>query len=174
MKGLPRSLSRARKTTARVMRETYSLKDVVLTTANGATSEGWATHPVGQLPEGYVKIHGITVTNMIVTAVSGGGIADTWDGDWGLGTSPSVDETPPAGAFENLVATTAFGAATSAVSPAQNEFGDIADLDDPFDNTAGAMEINLNIMVDDANITADDTLTLAGEVTISYVVLGDN
>lgn len=43
------------------------------------------------------------------------------------------------------------------------------------DNTDGSLELNLNLLIDDANISADSqSLTASGELHIVYSVLGDD
>ena len=44
-----------------------------------------------------------------------------------------------------------------------------------FNNTDGSLELNLNVLVDDADIDADDIpCTADGELFIAYIMLGDD
>jgi len=64
------------------------------------------------------------------------------------------------------------GAATARVSPVVRATGVTAAI---FDNTDGSLEINLNLIIDDATISADDVeFTASGVLEIVYCVLGDD
>ena len=66
-------------------------------------------------------------------------------------------------------------AATAEVSPITRGLqADGAHCGVIFDNTAGALEVNLNLLIDDADISGTVAITVSGTVDISYIMLGDD
>ena len=100
-------------------------------------------------------------------------LTDTWSGDFGVGTTPASDATITAGDVD-IIASTAIGPATAeAIAAARvvEAHGDVI-----FDNTDGSLEINMNVLIDAADIVDDQSvvLTLSGVLQIAYIVLGDD
>lgn len=169
MKGLLRSLSR-NKTRQPIAKETFVAKNLLITLA-GATGVGYGSVVIGDFPEGNIQVMGC-VALLKFSKSTAAGVVDTFDGDFSIGTTPTADATLN-GTEVNIVPSTALGAATSGVSPlvrgASTTFGTI------YDNTDGSLELNLNLLIDDANISADGQILAAnGIVCISYIVYGDD
>ena len=174
MKGLQRSTKRGPKETQHIVRDVVNLSGLSFE-VDGASGVGWGTVQIGDFPEGNICLLGI-VANLQFSGPGGdAGLVDTWAGDYGVGSTPATDGTITAGDVD-LVPSTALAAATAEVSPktrgvqADGAFAGVV-----LDNTAGGLEVNVNLLVDDANISADDiAFTVSGEVYLSYVVLGDD
>lgn len=170
MKGLPRSTARASQAAAPVVKRTIPLRNFPVV-VNGASGVGFGSAVVADLPEGNILLLGL-VANLIISKSAGAsGVQAAYDGDVGLGTTPADDATIT-GADVNLIASTALGAATSGVSPTIRGTNATQAI---LDNTANDLEINLNLLIDDANISADaQTMYVNGDVVIAYIVLSDD
>jgi hypothetical protein len=170
-KGLPRSLARGG-VTAPVRRQTIKVTNAVVQ-VDGATGVGWGTAVIGDLPAGNILLLG-AVSYMQFTGPTSASLADTYDGDYSIGSAPTADSTIN-GSEVDIIQSTALGAATAEVSPRARGTSAAAICGTILDNTDGSLEVNLNLLIDDANISADDlNFTASGEVHISYVVLGDD
>ena len=171
MKGLPRSLSRGPKAAAKVLKETIQVSGLAMT-VDGATGVGFGTAVAGNLPEGNLNILGATAYLTFSGPGASADLDDDWAGDFGVGTTPAADATISAGDVD-LVASTAIAAATAEVSPRTRGVG--AGGAGVKDNTDNSLEVNINLLVDDANIGADDlAFTVDGEIHIQYAILGDD
>ena len=171
VKGLTRSLGRGVATVQKIMKHTVTVRAAALE-VDGATGVGFGTAVVGDLPEGNVLFLGATSYLQITTADAG--ITATFDGDYGVGTTPADDATIT-GADVDVIPSTALGAATAGISPRVRGASAVATCGTIHDNTDGSLELNLNVLIDDAAISADDTAsTFDLDMVLSYVVLGDD
>jgi hypothetical protein len=171
-KGLKRSLSGAVSTHV-IIKDLIKVSAVSLTVA-GASGVGFGSIAAGDFPQGNILFLGC-VAYMTFTGPISGSLSDTWAGDYGVGTTPASDGTITVGDVD-IVSSTALAAATAEVSPrtrgVQND-GSLAGV--MFDNTDDSLEINLNLLIDDADISADGIImSCTGEIFISYVVLGND
>jgi hypothetical protein len=166
-KGLPRSMRNAKAADAvKISDLRFGQRNFVIT--NGAP--GWGTIPLGQLPQGNILFLGV-VTYLKFTK-NDADITDTFDGDYALATAPIAS-----GALgsPDLIASTAFAAAASGGATTLMRAASAAGLAGlVVDNTAGDKEINLNVIIDDASISADGALFVEGSVHIAYTALGDD
>ena len=164
-KGLLRSLSRGPVLDRGVIRRVFPIENLAIS-MTGATGVGFGTAVVGDFETGRVVVVG-TRSTLTITEASAS-IIDTFSGDFGIGSTPLTDGTISAGDVD-MLASTAFGPAVSSsvtvsgVSTA-TEFGTI------LNNDSGALEINLNVLLDDASISGDDDITVNGTVELSYLV----
>ena len=169
-KGLPRSLAHANKAQAPINKMKISVNHPVSSLAT-STAIGFGSVVIGDFPEGNILLLGAVAT-LKFTGPTSANLVDTWEGDFGVGSTPASDATI-SGADEDIIPETALAAATAEVSPTTRAF-----LAAPavLDNTAGALEINLNVLVDAADITDDETVTLTvtGDLVLSYQVLSDD
>lgn len=169
MKGLERSRKRGRASATPIVKQNIVINTTITTT--GATGVGWGTAVVGDFPEGNILFLG-AVTYAKVSKLTAAGTQDTFDGDYSIGTTPTADATL-SGTEVNLIPSTALGAATGGVSPVVR--GASSSNSVIFDNTDGSLELNFNLLIDDANISADNQLfTLTGLISIAYIVLADD
>ncbi len=167
MKGLVRSLNRAPKAQQLMVKQVAIPVDLAVSVA-GTSGVGFGTSVLEGLPVGNILFLGAVAYLVIAGSGSDAGLVDTWSGDFGIGTTPLTDGTI-SGADVDIVASTAVGPAVAEVSPRTTGSGVVQAI---LDNTGGALEVNLNVLVDDANISATVPMTATGEVYISYVVLG--
>jgi hypothetical protein len=125
---------------------------------------------IGDFPEGNILVVGC-VAYVAVVATSGAGILTTWDGDFALGTL-AADDGSLTGADVNIVPATELPQAVAGVvarTRRANATGVV------LDNTDGSVEVNLNINVDDADISADTpTIRVFAELELIYSMLGDD
>lgn len=149
---------------------TFTAQDVTIT-------DGGAGHPgVGSLkiytfPEGWIHNFGI-VTDLEATAAAN--ISVTWSGDWAIGSTANAGDTIEGTELDLL----AESATAIAIGPA---VGSVLSLNDKseateqidFDGTAGAKEVYINVLVDDADCAGNSTISLTGTVVITWVNLGD-
>ncbi len=176
-KGLPRSHKRANKTIAPIVKDVFVARNQTVTLTEDAGGQpAWATLLVGDFPEGNILFLGAASYFTFAGSGADGDLADTWEGDYGVGTTPSTDDTTPlATTMEDIVQTTAIAAATAEVSPRTRGVSVDGEAGVMYDNTDGSLELNLNILVDAADITGDDSvLTINGELIVAYIVFGDD
>ncbi|MCK5612908.1 hypothetical protein KAR91_64135 [Candidatus Pacearchaeota archaeon] len=171
-KGLQRSISRGHPQARDVIKETLIAKDVAIT-IDGATGVGFGSVAIGDFPEGNILFLGAT-SYMSISGPTSANLVDTWSGDFGVGTTPADDGTITAGDID-LIGSTPLGPAVAEVSPRTRGISVAGDTGEIHDNTDGSLEINLNVLVDDADIDADGIVcTATGELHIAYMMLGDD
>lgn len=170
-KGLPRSLAHANLNAGAIVgKKVFPLNALAVTLA-GATGVGFGTAVLGDFAEGNLLFLGAVAYVQVTKDATATGIAATFDGDYSIGTTPTADATL-SGTDANIVGSAALGAATAGVSPVARGSGVTAVI---LDNTDGSLELNLNLIIDDANISADTQLVhCSGYVEVVYVVLGDD
>ncbi len=174
MKGLARSIKRGGLGGAVPVRRSIALNGSMDITGVAAAVDA-GEFVIEGLPEGNILFLG-AVANIIVSAVDADVLID-WAGDFGIGTIPNADVDLADAGDDDLIPSTALLAdtgtkatlATRGASTA-TEHGLI------IDNTAGALELNFNLLVDDNFITdaAVGTFTVTGTLELVYIVLGDD
>ncbi len=178
-KGLERSLRRGGPQKAVQLTETIVVRDLAMT-VDGATGIGFGTAVAANFPEGNILFVGAVAYLEFAGPGGDAGLSDTWAGDFGVGTTPASDATLTAGDID-LIDSTALAAATAEVSPRTRGVTGVDSTDGGllapliFDNTASTLEINVSLLVDDADISADDIDFLVnGEIMILYTMMGDD
>lgn len=166
-KGLPRSNSRGAPSRSAVVKQAIRVKNVPVSVA-GTTGVGFGTAVIGDLPAGNILLLGATAYLQFSTV--DGDVQAAYDGDYAIGTTPTADAAL-AGTEVNVVPSTPLGAATAGVSPVARGAGATAAI---LDNTDDSLELNLNLLIDDVNISGTGDFTVSGVVHIAYVVLGDD
>ncbi len=170
-KGLPRSLAHAKPFAAPINKLSLPV-NASIDSVTVAAAIGFGSVLIGDFPEGNILILGV-IANIGFAGPTSADLVDTWEGDFGIGTTPASDATITAGDVD-LVQSTAVGPATAeAIAETRGEVGTTGVI---HDNTDGSLEINLNLLVDAADQTDDTTVAIiaTGMVYISYVVLGDD
>lgn len=171
-KGLPRSTSRGAPQRQEIIKQTITIRDLPVT-VDGATGVGFGSAVAGDFPEGNILFLG-AVSYIQATGPTSASLGDTWNGDYGFGTTPAGDATIT-GADIDIIGSTPIGPAVAEASPRTRGTSVTATNAAVLDNTDGSLEINLNLLVDDADIGADDLVfTVNGELHLSYIVLGDD
>lgn len=171
-KGLSRSLGRGNPLIAKIMKQTFVAKDLVLD-MDGASGVGFATVVLGDFPEGNILLLGAVSYLSVRASGSEAGLLAAWEGDVGVGTTPMSDATISAG-DEDIIASHSH-IAVAEIGPRTRGTSLAADTGEIHDNTDGSLEINVNVLIDDDDISADDIeMFVDGEVTISFVMMGDD
>lgn len=165
-KGLPRSLARGNGKTV-VKKQKFPVKALALSVA-GTSGVGFGTAVMGDFPEGNILFLGAVAYLTFTSADSD--VVATYDGDFAIGTTPTADATLSS-TDANIIGSSALGAATAGVSPTVRATAATAAT---FDNTDGSLEVNLNLIVDDANISGTADFTADGMVEILYAVMLDD
>lgn len=171
-KGLQRSLSRApiASKPAALRRHLIPLNAVAMT-VDGATGVGDGQIVAGNLPEGNLIFQSAIAYLTFAGPGGDAGLVDTWAGDFSVGTTPDADDTLT-GTDVDIIPSTALAAATAEVSPRTRGAGATQTV---FDNTDGSLEVNVNLLVDDADISADAiAFTVSGEIELLYTVVLDD
>lgn len=170
-KGLPRSMSRGAAAHQEIVKQNIVI-DHTVTVSAVSTAVGFGTVVIGDLPKGNVLLLGAVAYVQLSGSGSDANLAATWDGDFSIGTSPTADVTL-SGTEVDIIASTALGAATAEVSPRVRAVNATQAI---LDNTDNAMELNLNVLIDAANITDDTSvdLTASGVLQLVYVVMLDD
>ena len=168
-KGLPRSLSRGDQAKQEVVKRTIVVNEAMDFTGDSGNAID-QTAAIAGLPEGNIALLGC-VANLTFTGPASANLADDFQGDFGIGTTPADDNTIT-GADVDLVSSTAIAAATSEASADNRGTGTAAIID----NTAGTGEMNLNVLLDADEVTDSETVTITvtGTVDIAFTVLGDD
>lgn len=167
-KGLTRSLSRSPKTSPGLRRMTLKVKALQVPITDPGGAVGYGTAVFGTLPEGNVLIVGV-VANLQLSSASAG-IGATFVGTFAVGTAATADATLN-GSEVNIVPATAASAAVAKVAPIKRATLSSAII---IDNTAKDLNLNMNITVPDADLTAASTMQVDGEIYVAYVVMGDD
>lgn len=167
-KGYPRGRSRGRAELNPIIKQTVKVRNAPIN-VDGATGVGWGTAVIGDLPAGNILFLGAVSYLQFTTAAAG--VQAAWDGDYAIGSAPTADASLSGGEVD-IIPSTSTGAATAKVSPRVRGTNATQVI---LDNTDGSLELNLQLLVDDANISADGcAFTATGEVFLSYIVLGDD
>lgn len=169
-KGLPRSLARGPASAAPVLKQAFVVRGLSVTVAAAGAAVGFGTVVIGDLPEGNILLLGaagyfsFTSTDADITA--------TWSGDFSVGTTPTADVTL-SGTDVDILPSTAVGPAVAGASPRTRSVNSTVAM---LDNTDGSLELNLNLLVDAANIVdaASAPFLVTGELTLVFSVLGDD
>lgn len=170
-KGLQRSLSRG-PAAGKGASPKRMAKAALAVAMTGATGVGWGTAVIGDFPEGNILFLG-AVAYCSLDEDGDAGIVDTFDADFSVGTTAADDGTLTAGDVD-IIPSTTIAQAVSGVTPSARAEHAAATTGVVFDNTDGSLEINLNLLIDDADISADVPVLATYDVAISYVVLGDD
>ena len=172
-KGLPRSLSRGSLGQQEVVKQVIQVRALAMN-VDGATGIGFGSAIAGDFPEGNILFLG-AVAYLAFSGPIDAGLVDTWEGDFGVGTTPASDATLTSGDVD-IVPSTALAAATLEVSPRTRGVQPDGSLTGQvFDNTDGSLELNVSLLVDDLDISADGiAMTVEGEIFLIYSVLGND
>ena len=164
-KGLPRSLAKASPMRSAVKKLSIEIDHPITVTATGA-AVGFGSVVLGGLPEAYLKIMAVAV-KVQFSGPTTGNLSDIFDGDFGVGTTPASDATITAGDVD-LISSTALNPATAERSPVKT----VADgVDLVIDNTADDLEINLNLLIDAADITDGAVVVMRAQGVLEIVLV---
>lgn len=171
-KGLPRSMARGAAQKQEIIKQVVTVKNLTVNVAAATTAVGFGTAVLGDLPEGNILFLGAVSYLSFAGSGADANLVDTWNGDYAIGTVATVDVDVADAGEADIISSTAIGPAT-AEAIARTRGTNATQV--IFDNTDNSLEINLNLLIDAADIT-DSTnvnITVNGEVMLSYIVLGD-
>lgn len=172
MKGLPRSMGRGAAVQQEIQRLSLRVKDLTINVANGTAAPGQGTAVLAGLPQGNLLFLG--AVSYLQFATADADIIATFDGDYSIGTVPNADADLADAGEADIVPSTALGAATAKLSPVVRAASTDALGGGVIDNTDGSLELNLNLLIDDASMSGDAAFTANGVVHIAFIVLGDD
>jgi predicted nucleic acid-binding Zn-ribbon protein len=173
-KGLPRSLKSGDPALRNIVKVKHTFSESIDVTGVADTVDAGSI-VIGGLPEGNILLLGAVA----YAAVAGGAdahIIDDWDGDYGVGTAPNADVDLGDAEDDNIIPSTALASASDDKDAPLTRGVSTATEQVIIDNTAGAMEINLNLLIDDNVITdtEDGTFAISGTIDLAFIVLGDD
>lgn len=134
----------------------------------GATGIGFGGTKIYDFPAGRIAILGVTASLAFPIVSTEGNLANTADGDWAMGTTSEEDGTMDRATDINLLPKTA----TSANS-LSTAVGAALVATTQIDGTGTAVDVYVNLTIDDAETDETSILGATGTVTISWVNLGD-
>ena len=171
-KGLARSISRGPLSLQNVIRADIAVNQAINVAAAGV-GVGFGTGVLAGLPQGNILLLG-AVLNCTIDEQGDDSVVDTFDGDLSVGTAPDADGTL-AGAEVDIIPSTATPRAVAGVSTVRAA-STVTQNGTIIDNTAGTGELNLNLLVDAADITdaEDADMLVIGTLHLVYVILGDD
>lgn len=171
VKGLYYSLKRSPKKEI-ITKIQLQINNSVVVVSAVTDAIGFGSIVLGGLPEGYLKIVSSVLRLQLSGSGSDGNLIDTWSGDFSVGSTPASDATISLD-DENIIASTAVGPAVAEVSPLQTiPFN----ADFVLDNTAANLELNLNVLIDAADIadSTSVTLTAVGLLEVTLITMLDD
>jgi len=150
--------------------QVYQTTIAMSDTPASITYVGPDTNSVGgvkvyDFPEGRILVLGVTVADMTVTPVDGGGFGVTDGGDFSLGTALATGT--------NLASTGADLCPSTSIDAVTNITDSALAASAQFDGTATAKDAYVNFLVDANDITNNAALTFDATVTITWMKLGD-
>jgi hypothetical protein len=174
-KGLPKSLSRGNAQKQEVIKQSIAISDSLdITGVDSAVDAG--TFVIAGLPEGNILLLG-AVAYIQVDAGSDAHVIDNWDGDFGIGTIPNADLDLSDAGDDDIIPSTALSAgASDKLAPSTRGVSTQTEHSLIIDNTAGSLELNFNLLIDDNVITdtEDGTFAVTGVLHLAYIMLGDD
>jgi len=173
MKGLDRSLSRGpHPIKQHFTRHTLKIKNVTVAVSATGAAVGFGTVVLGDLPQGNILFTGAVGYLKLDGSGADANLTADWEGDFSVGSAPDADGSL-AGAEVDLLPSTALAAATAEIGVRTRSVNATAAM---LDNTDGSLEINLNVLIDAADITDDQSvnLTVNGEIELVYMVILDD
>lgn len=170
-KGLRRSLKRSKFAGTTIPHTIPVDVEIAITDGN----PGVGTAVIRGLPKGNILLFGavayLTFTD-VDTATEG--LIAAFAGDYSMGSTADANGVLSAGDVD-IIASTAILAASSVTPKTRGTTGATAfGVPILLDNTDESLEINLNLLIDDASIDDAATVRAVGALHIAYVVLGDD
>lgn len=169
-KGLPRSLGRGEPLLQNVYKRSIPINALQVAVTDGAPGHGTAV--IHGLPQGNLLFLGAVAYLQLATADAD--VVAAFDGDFSVGTVPTADTDLADAGEADIIPSTALGAATAKLSPVVRGVSTDALGGGIIDNTDGSLELNLNLLIDDASISGDATFTANGVLHLALIVLGDD
>lgn len=172
-KGLPRSVSKGSPKSQEIIKQRFIVKNGVVAVTSVTTAIGFGSLVIGDFPEGNILFLGAVSYFSFTGSGADANLVDTWNGDYAVGTVPTADVDLADATDFDIITSTAIGPATA---EAIGRTRGVNATQAIFDNTDGSLELNLNVLIDAADIGDSQTvnLTVNGELEVLYSVLGDD
>jgi hypothetical protein len=136
----------------------------------------FASAVIEGLPQANLWI-GCALAYFTVQDVGGAGLIAAFQGNLAIGSAPTADATL-SGAEVDIIPSTAFTAAAGVTPRTRAAPASAASLMTNnatfLDNTDGSLELNANITIQDASITAQATVRVTGELHLVMATMGDD
>lgn len=148
----------------------FTFTNAVMTGIDNAGVGGRAAMKFCDMPEGLIVV-AAAVANLTLLKSSAGINAD-FDGDFGIGSVVADSGATLATTEQNIIPTTATPQAVAGATTAKGVSTAVVVLD----GTATAVDLYLNILIDDADQDMTGTpanLAVNGTITLTYLVAGD-
>lgn len=171
-KGLPRSRSRGVPIASPITKLTIPIRNKTISVANGSSTPGNGTLNIGGLPQGNLLFLGAVAYLQFSTADAD--IIATWEGDFSIGTVPTADTDLADAGEADILASTPVGPAVAKLSPVTRAASTDALGGGVLDNTDGSLELNLNLLIDDASQSGAADFTVNGYIVVALIPLGDD
>ncbi len=175
-KGATRSLAAARLKGSGLIKTVVFDKTIVVPDPGAAIA--FASAVLAGLPQANLWI-GAALAYFTVQDVGGAGLIAAFTGNFAVGTAPTADATLN-NLETNIIPSTAFTAAagvtpSTRAAPASSGTTNELTLNGFFhDNTDGSLELNGNIIIADASISAQATVRVKGVLHLVMAELGDD
>jgi hypothetical protein len=170
-KGLARSMSRGLPMQQTVTRLRIPVVAKQFAVTDPGAALGWATFAAGGLPQGNIVVLGV-MGYLKFSAISGG-LATTFQPTVALGTAATADNVL-AGAEVNLAPAATLSAAVANVTPVGRVASTAAESGLTLDNTDQTLNVNVNVTVPDAAISAAAVMQADGYIDVVMAVIGDD
>lgn len=170
MKGLQRSMARGPRADQPVVKRRIPFdKSLSFTGITDTVVHQQAV--IGGLPAGNLLLLG-AVAYLTLQGPTSANLTNDFEGDYSVGSAPNAD-TSLSGTDVDIVGSQAIAAATAELSPTVRGVNATQAI---LDNTDGAMELNLNVLLDANEVTNAQVVAIRarGVLEIAYIVLGDD
>ena len=134
-----------------------------------AVTVGWGSLKLYDMPAGAIQFLG-AVANLTVERF-GTEISATFDGDFGIGTVAADNDASLATTEQNIIPTTATPQAVAGATTAKGQSTAAESI--VVKGTTTAVDVYLNLLVDIADISDADGLTVNGTIDLFWINLGD-
>lgn len=172
-KGLPKSHSRANPQIADIVKVTVPINESITVTAT-SSAVGFGTAPLAGLPQGNMKL--VAAVGYVKLTTADTDVVTGWHGDFGIGFAPTADADLGDALEDGIIPSTTIDAVGSTRTSALTRAASTATEEVIYDNTDASLELNLNVLIDAADMTDDTTavFTATGELHLAYIMLGDD
>jgi hypothetical protein len=153
------------------------LIDKTIVIPDPGAAVAFASAVIEGLPQANLWI-GCALAYFTVRDVGGAGLIAAFQGNFAVGTTPTANATLDTTKV-NIIPSTVFTAAAGVtprvrVAPAADGNGLMSENGKFFDNTDGSLELNGNITILDASISAQATVRVQGEIHLVMATMGDD
>lgn len=147
----------------------FTLTNVNIAITLEASVVGYGGLKIYDMPSGAIYVVGATAN--LTCARVGTGLAEAYDGDFGVGTVTASNNNSLSSTEQNIIPTTATPQAVAGATTAKGQ--STATENAVIDGTSTAMDVYLNFLVDLADISATDAITVNGTINLFWINLGD-